>query len=359
MILTTVATVIVSLYTVQVTSGLAAFTAVPYKEYDLAKICGKSKTKQSLYLHNQAHRFTFNSVNKDLFSCHLELHLSSEHFGFSIFIQSMKLESNNGCSRDFLQFGRDFIVFTSHKSQKKCGVIEPLQSQVFTNTSQRLEAIKRREYIEATDKEMDIWLSIYPPASGQPHKELNLVVTPFKKKCYSDDSYYRKCPGSSKCIKRELFCDGFINCDGDPKDEQEEFCLVNSSLSNVDMFLSIPIIILIVIFVLLVVMFIIFLSRHFYIALKRKNCDRGGESERRALQDPPTSSPRSCNSHMSGISTRGSHVMPPSAPAHLTPSLPPHPPSYSEAMGSEYKDDPPKYSEVPEEAHTVIYKQQN
>lgn len=106
MILTTVATVIVSLYTVQVTSGLAAFTAVPYKEYDLAKICGKSKTKQSLYLHNQAHRFTFNSVNKDLFSCHLELHLSSEHFGFSIFIQSMKLESNNGCSRDFLQFGR-------------------------------------------------------------------------------------------------------------------------------------------------------------------------------------------------------------------------------------------------------------
>ena len=101
-----VATVIVSLYTVQVTSGLAAFTAVPYKQYDLDKICGKSKTKQSLYLHNQAHRFTFNSANKDLFSCHLELHLNSEHFGFSIFIQSMILEATNGCSRDFLQFGR-------------------------------------------------------------------------------------------------------------------------------------------------------------------------------------------------------------------------------------------------------------
>ena len=198
-------------------------------------------------------------------------------------------------------------------------------------------------------------VQVQPPGPGTPDKELVVVVTPFKKSCRQDDSYYRKCPGSDRCIKNELFCDGLVNCDGEPKDEQEEFCLVNSSLNNVDMFLSIPIIILIVIFVLLVVMFIIFLSRHFYIALKRKNCDRGGESERRALQDPSASSPRSC--HVSGSSPRGSQVVSPTAPAHVTPSLPPHPPSYSEAMGSEYKDDPPKYSEVPEEAHTVIYKQ--
>ena len=36
--------------------------------------------------------------------------------------------------------------------------------------------------------------------------------------------------------------------------------------------------------------------------------------------------------------------------------LPPHPPSYSEAIGVDYKDDPPKYSEVPEETHMVIDK---
>ena len=51
---------------------------------------------------------------------------------------------------------RDFIVFTSHKSERKCGVLEPL---VANQAASRQEA-ERREYIEATDKEMDMWLQV-------------------------------------------------------------------------------------------------------------------------------------------------------------------------------------------------------
>ena len=35
---------------------LSALASAPYKHFDLAKLCGRTRTKQSLYLHNQAHR---------------------------------------------------------------------------------------------------------------------------------------------------------------------------------------------------------------------------------------------------------------------------------------------------------------
>ena len=90
----------------RVTPGLASLLTPPYKHFNLARLCGPVKNKQSLYLHNQAHQFTFNTTNKELIKCHLELHLHSDIFGFSVFIQEMKLEETNDCSRDFLQFGR-------------------------------------------------------------------------------------------------------------------------------------------------------------------------------------------------------------------------------------------------------------
>ena len=78
----------------------------PYKDYRLEDLCGKNRDKQSLYLNNQAHVFTFNSTNKELMKCHLELHLHSDTFGFSVFTEVMKLDSSKDCTRDFLQFGR-------------------------------------------------------------------------------------------------------------------------------------------------------------------------------------------------------------------------------------------------------------
>ena len=212
---------------------------------------------------------------------------------------------------------------------------------------------KRREYIEATDKEMDVWISVRPPLQGQESKELKLIVTPFKKSCSSEDNYYRKCPGTNRCIRQELFCDGIVNCDGQP-DEQEESCL-NSSLGNVDVFPSIPIIILIVVFGIVALMIIIFLVRWVSLILKGRTAEPGPEGERRALRELSPSAP-----------SRGVEDPPvslASLPSSLPSSLVPHnPPSYSEVMGGgggvQYKDDPPKYSEYPAEhpLHQVIGK---
>jgi len=47
---------------------------------------------------------------------------------------------------------------------------------------------------------------------GIPDKSLTLVVTPFKKSCASRDLLYRQCRYSTKCVRKELFCDGRINC---------------------------------------------------------------------------------------------------------------------------------------------------
>jgi len=334
-------------------AALAASISPPYKKYDLVELCGRRQDKRSLYLREVAHQFTLNTTNRNI-NCHLELHLSnSDVFGFAIFIESMKLDvTSQGCSKDFIQFGRDFLMFTSYKSDKRCGIIPPAGDTL------TLEDRKRREYIEATDKEMDVWISVR--SSRQEKKELKLIVTPFKKKCHSRDNYYRKCPGTDRCIKRELFCDGIVNCDGQPKDEQEEFCVVNSSLGNLDIFPSIPIIILIVVFGIVFLMIIIFAARWISLALRRKTVERGVEAERRALRDPissanalssPSDSSRGLQALRSQLSSgSNTELSQPTAP------LPFNPPSYSEVMGKEYKDDPPKYSEFPQESHQVIDK---
>jgi len=297
-----------------------------YQHYRLEDLCGKSKEKQSLYIHNQAHVFTFNTTNTDMVKCHLELHLHSDTFGFSVFTEVMKLDSTTECTRDFLQFGRDFLLFTSHKSAKKCGTIEHTKRILredgsLYNIEYPGTAHHKREYVEGIDKEMDIWLSIYPPRPGQPGKELQLIVTPFKKQCITDDQYYRKCPGTDKCIKQELFCDGIINCDGDPKDEQEEYCLLTSSIGSGDILLSIPIIILIVVFSIVGLMFLIFIGKLFMLSMQRKTREPGAEVERRALHDPianslcnnsdPSRGMRALHSQLSGTSTNSTT---PSAP---------------------------------------------
>lgn len=335
----------------------AASLSQQYKEYDLVEFCGHSRDKQSLFLREVAHQFTLNTTKTNI-NCHLELHLSnSDIFGFAIFIESMKLDvTSQGCNKDFVQFGRDFLMFTSYKSDKRCGTIKPMD---MGNLS--MEDRKRREYIEATDKEMDVWISVRSNRSER--KELKMIVTPFKKRCSSEDNYYRKCPGTDndKCIKRELFCDGIVNCDGEPKDEQEEFCKVNSSLGSIDIFPSIPIIILIVVFGIVFLMMIIFVARRISQAVRRKTVtvERGGEAERRALRDPisanspasPSDSSRGLQALRSQLSSgSNTELSQPTAP------LPFNPPSYSEVMGVQYKDDPPKYSEFPQESHTVIDK---
>merc|ERR1712224_1131183 len=138
-------------------------------------------------------------------------------------------------------------------------------------------------------------------------------------------------------------------------DEQEEFCLVNSSLGSIDIFPSIPIIILIVVFGIVLLMIIIFAVRWVSIVLKSKTSERGAEAERRALRDPISSAntPSSAPDPSRGLHALRSQLSSGSS-TQLSPPF--NPPSYSEVMGGEYKDDPPKYTEFPQESHQVIDK---
>jgi len=360
---------IVNMYTVQ---------GVSYQAHRLESLCGSAGEKQTIDLNLQPYIFTFNSTNKSFLKCHLELRLHSDLYGFSVFTEVLDLERSGDCGRDFLQFGREFLIFTSRKSAKMCQKMDHTerilrQDGSLYDIDYKGVPHEKREYLETVKREMDIWLAINPPKPGEGNKKVQLVVTPVKKKCPVDDRYYRQCPGTDRCIKRELFCDGIINCDGAPKDEQEEYCLIKSSSGTNDIFLSIPIIIIIVVFSIVGLMFLIFLGKLITLAFKRKTANlvqSNCQSETQALRDPisttfcETSNTRgglrALHSQLSGSSTI-SASLPPSAPSVSESdveilTLPPHPPPYSEAVGTIYKDDPPKYTELPEEAHEVLFK---
>ena len=187
-------------------SSIHPLPSSPSTSYTLEQTCGQDGSKQSLYLNSQAAVFTFNSTNRKKLDCHLELHLHSKALGFSVFIETLKIERSSGCSRDFLQFGRDKFVITTHLSDRYCDTIEhsanitdengALVGYDFKDTS-----YPRREYIEKKDVEMDIWLELQPAQNNQ-NKEVKLVVAPFRKSCdKEDEEYYKLCPGTSRCFR--------------------------------------------------------------------------------------------------------------------------------------------------------------
>jgi len=339
-----------------------ATVVAEYSQHRIEDLCAGSgpNDKVVVNLRNKPTVLTLNSSLELIIRCHLELELHSEQFGFSVFTEEMNFEHTDGCRKDFYQFGRDFLVFTSHKGPKRCGKWPPARRILREDgTLLRLEygstPRKMREYVEAEDKEMDLWLAVHPAVRGQPPKQLRLVITPFKKTCSGTDHYYRKCPSKTNhCIKRELFCDGEINCGGAEKDEQTEYCLQH--LVGVDMLLSIPIIILIVVFSIVGLMFLLFLIKMFVVHFKpkRRSTERLSVEQTMSLCPPPTiREGRGMRALQAQLSS------PPSAPQEPPPlaTLPPHPPSYSEAVSSPktslYSCDPPKYTELPQDGCTT------
>ena len=184
-----------------------------YSLFPLEKTCGDGG-KQSLHL-NKPGIFTFNNTLRKKFSCHLELHLHSQSLGFSVFIETLKLPTvfNSDCSRDYLQFGRDKLFITTYTSEKFCDRIEHT-TDIRTETGQLVSydfgavPYERREYIEDTDNEMDVWITL-DPSHDNTNKEIKLIVVPFRKKCTAEDERnYKRCAGSGRCFKREYFCSG-------------------------------------------------------------------------------------------------------------------------------------------------------
>ena len=186
--------------------------------YNLEQTCGDGD-KESLHL-NQPTVFIFNStVNKTKFPCHLELHLHSLSLGFSVFIETLKLDRNfnSDCSKDSLQFGRDKLFITTHTSEKYCEYIEHSTEVRNSETDELIDydfknvSYERREYIETSDNEMDVWINL-EKSRGNQVKEIKLVVVPFRKSCnHEDEKYYRRCPGSGRCFKREYYCSGTLS----------------------------------------------------------------------------------------------------------------------------------------------------
>jgi len=142
-----------------------------YKLHRLEKLCSANGSKVRTPLGTEVNVFTFNSsfpglvpLGRSSFSCHLELVLPSSLYGFSVFIEEMSLggSQGGGCRRDYLQFGRDILFLTTHKSRKYCGDVEPpvstIKEEGVTSFQFPLTPLANRIYSEEDDMEMDVWL---------------------------------------------------------------------------------------------------------------------------------------------------------------------------------------------------------
>lgn len=205
----------------------AGDSSLPYSEYRLEKLCGTDGSVSRVKMEDTAASFHLNSslLPGSLFECHLELVLETPDSGFLVYFDSLALAqpSKGGeCETDYVQFGRDILFITSYRSRKYCGsIVGSLPSPPRSNSSvvgrrggDKVTPLSKRVYSESNDQEMDIWLQLaVPPADWPGHKTLALTVTPFLKSCRKENRKFRRCSSSSRqCIRRELFCDGRVNC---------------------------------------------------------------------------------------------------------------------------------------------------
>ncbi|XP_023348172.1 uncharacterized protein LOC111716887 [Eurytemora carolleeae] len=201
-----------------------------YKTYRLEKLCRGDGGKVGIVINDVVSAFFLNSslVPGETFNCHVEMVVRSANTGFFVYFEEMNLSEStlSGCNEDFVQFGRDILFVTSHLSKKYCGRMEKVSlSHCDKNRTEPTPTLKlgERIYSEERDREMDIWIRLSVPAVTVTSKTVTLVVTPFKKACSANDLQYRKCGNSPRCIRKELFCDGQINCavtDNSPEDER-------------------------------------------------------------------------------------------------------------------------------------------
>ena len=220
----------------------------------LETTCGDG-SKQSLHVNNPV-VYTFNSTVKKKFPCHLELHLHSQSLGFAVFIETLKLQTfmNSDCSKDYLQFGRDKLFVTTYTSEKYCQKIEHTREVRDEETERLLSydfrnvSYRSREYVEKNDNEMDVWLNLEPSINNQV-KEVKLIVVPFRKSCkFEDEKYYRRCPETGLCFKKQFFCSGMVKCDILPDNELRGACIKESEGSD---FFYLPIIIIVTVVIII------------------------------------------------------------------------------------------------------------
>lgn len=316
-----------------------------YQHHRLDKICPPNGGKHHVSLDTGVSVFTFTSLlmDTDVFKCHLELGVTSSSYGFSIFIEETTMEgsNNSGCHDDFIQFGRDILFVTSHKSPKYCGMIEPpvpREGNGMSGFTFPFTPLAKRIYAEERDKEMDIWVRVTTPPLGAKPKTLTLVVTPFKKSCRPKDLYYRQCRYSTKCIRKELFCDGRVNCAWPYTEPADEVYCKEVSLPAKETWkfsdLSTVLIVILIIVLVLTALYCGIVKFRTRIKTVKKN---SSADEQRVNM------------------SRQVHRVSTAIPQHFLPSCPPHPPSslpppYTEVcLPPVVPVDPPKYSALPQQ----------
>lgn len=126
---------------------------------------------------------------------------------------------------------RDLFFISSIKSKKYCDVIPPPVRRVSRLADKEVNTIdfgysplSSREHLELTDNEMDLWLRA---SSSQAAVRARLVVTPVLRSCSSSDVWWTSCSGgrgrAGPCVRRDLLCDGIVNCGAG--EEAEERCV--------------------------------------------------------------------------------------------------------------------------------------
>ena len=212
-----------------------------YEQYNLTSLCAKPGTLVPLYLGRQESVFSVDSPHHGVEDCHLSLRVFSDFYGQAVFIKKMRADN---CDSDYLQFGRSawlcalvfsnlcfrssFLGLSYDKSQKYCENIHPptevfsidgsLHDMDFGSTPYAF-----RSYVEESVDTMDIWISLSPQTHTEPGS-VSFVVTPFPKDCVEHDADYRRCPGSHSCVRRQLFCDGIVNCPHAWQESEETGC---------------------------------------------------------------------------------------------------------------------------------------
>jgi hypothetical protein len=193
--------------------------------YNIINDCSKSiknvrnlKTGAAILIFDESQNLDL--TDQSSFMCHYELETISG-YGFHIYIDEMDFVENplqnavDPCT-DYIQFGRDAGFVTTFKSPFYCGsrsriaTTNPAESG---NVSTFTGGQGSRMYVEEKDSEMDVWIKVTPRSNPvQKLRKLYMTVTVIKKGCGAKNPYYRNCPNTQHCIRREFFCDSRINC---------------------------------------------------------------------------------------------------------------------------------------------------
>jgi len=201
-------------------------TEYEYQHYNLSSLCGEAGSVVPLYLGRQESVFHIQSPHRGVEECHLRLRVFSDFYGQAVFIKKMRSDS---CDSDYLQFGRSsFLGLAYDKSQKYCETID-LPTEVFSIDGSLHDMdfgsspFALRSYVEEHTDQMDVWISLSPQTQAE-QDSVSFVVTPFAKMCMEHDAIYRQCPGSHSCVRRQLFCDGVVNCPHAWQESEETDC---------------------------------------------------------------------------------------------------------------------------------------